>query len=186
MEEVKKAVEVLKSGGVIVSNTDTIPGLSCDAKNADAVKRLMEIKGRPEGKSFVIAIHDIGQLWDYVQKIPDLAWDLVEWEENPLSVVYPKGKNVVPEVIGADGSIAIRLIKSGPLLKILKKFNSAMVTTSANLSGSSSPLVLDQIDTSVLEKVDYVVSSVTSRNQDRVASRIVRLGENGEFELLRK
>ena len=186
MEEVKKAVEVLKSGGVIISNTDTIPGLSCDARNVDAVKKLMEIKGRPEGKSFVIAIHDIGQLWDYVQKIPDLAWDLVEWEEKPLSVVYPKGKNIVPDVIGTDGSVAIRLMKSGPLLKILKKFNSAVVTTSANLSGCPSPLMMDQIDDSILEKVDYVVSSDTSRDQDRVASRIVRLGEKGEFELLRK
>lgn len=186
MEEVKKAIDVLKSGGVILSDTDTIPGLSCDAKNMEAVQKLLDIKGRPEGKPFVIAIHDIGQLWDYVQKVPEMAWDMVEWEERPLSIVYPKGKNLAPTVLGEEGSVAIRLMKSGQLLEVLKKYNSAVVTTSANLSGKPSPQTIDQIDNSVLEKVDYVVSSKANHKQSTAASRIVRLGENGEFELLRK
>ena len=186
-EEVFKSVEIVKSGGVLAYPSDTIWGLGCDPKNEEAIDRIIEAKGRPPGKPFILLIHDIGQLYDYVAEIPEVAWDIVDWSEEPLTVVYPKGKNVSSKLLGENGSIAVRLVKKDGFCKtLLRKWNKGLVSTSANIAGMPSPVKYDQIDTGILKQMDYVVSSKLAKETEVKASRIIQLGKNGEYKTLRK
>src|SRR4051794_16062271 len=98
-QEINNAEESLRNGGVILYPTDTIWGLGCDATNSQAVKKIFAIKKRAESKAMVILISDIGQLYDYVEKIPEIAWDMADFAENPLTIIYPKGKRVAQELL---------------------------------------------------------------------------------------
>lgn len=183
-EEVDKAVEVLKKGGIICYPSDTIWGLGCDAENAKAVQRIQGLKGRD--KPLIILIHDISQLYDYVQKVPDLAWDLVEFAEKPLTVVYPGGRRVAPEVLGSEGTIGIRLLKPGTFCyKMLRKYGKAVISTSANFSGQPSPCSFREIDTDLLSKVDYIVNFERNTRKE-TPSTVVKLELDGGIKFLRK
>jgi L-threonylcarbamoyladenylate synthase len=184
--EINKAVEFLKNGKVILYPTDTIWGLGCDATNSEAVKKIFTIKKRAESKAMVILISEIGQLYDYVEKIPEIAWDMVDFAENPLTIIYPKGKCVAPELLAADGSIAIRLVKDDFCRKIISKFRKAIVSTSANISGIENPNGFNQIDSEILSAVDYVVNWKQKETSGSKPSTIIRLELNGEIKFIRK
>ncbi len=178
-----EALEVLKNGGVITHLTDTIWGLACDPTQDAAVERIHNIKQRPSGKSFIVLISDPNQLYNYVEKIPEIAWDIIEFAEEPLTVVYPKGKGVSAKVLADDGSIAIRLVKKGGCFELLKKLKNGLVSTSANLSGSPSPLKFKDIDPNVLDKLDFVLPSNDSTNHK--PSKIIKLEIDGGFKVIR-
>jgi len=110
-EELEKAVKILREGKTLLYPTDTIWGLGCDVRCEPAVHRINEIKKRPKDKSYIVLIAEIGQLYDYVKKVPEIAWDIVDFAENPLTVVYPGGKGVAYGITAEDGSIAIRLVR---------------------------------------------------------------------------
>ena len=181
---IQDSVEIIKNGGVILHLTDTIWGLGCDPKNHDAVKKLHQIKKRPNNKSYIILISEEGQLYNYVQKIPEIAWEILEVQEEPLTIIYPKGKNLPPEVLAEDGSIAIRLVKDKACLNLLKKLRNGLISSSANISGEKSPTQYSEISDTVLNEVDYIVTSDVKSHKK--ASKIIKLGPNGEFELIRK
>ena len=180
-----KAIKILKDGGVILHKTDTIWGLACDATNEQAIEKLRIIKGRPDDKGFIILISDISQLSIYVEKVPDIAWDLVEFAEKPLTVIYAKGKNLPNNAMANDGSLAIRLVKSEPCKQLIYIFGKPIISTSANISGNSTPQKFDQIDQRIKEKADFieVFNGIESSSQ---ASIIVKLGINGDFSFIRK
>jgi L-threonylcarbamoyladenylate synthase len=181
----ENAIRILKEGGVILHQTDTIWGLACDASNEAAIQKLRNLKGRPDEKGFIILISDIGQLSQYVDKVPDIAWDLVEFAEKPLTVVYPKGKNLPSIAMADDGSVAVRLVKDDHCKMLIYKFKKALVSTSANISGSPSPLSFDQIDSKIKDSVDYILESTNIGSKAQV-STIVKLGLNGDFSFIRK
>jgi L-threonylcarbamoyladenylate synthase len=185
-EEIVKALEVLKNGGVILYPTDTIWGIGCDATNPAAVKKVYEIKKRDDSKALVILINEIGKLRTYVNEVPEIAWDLVDFSEDPLTVVYPEGKNLANNLLANDGSVAIRLCKDEFCSKLMERFKRPLVSTSANLSGELSPKNFTEISETVLNEVDYVVNWHQNEIQNPKPSRIVSLGVNGEFKLLRK
>lgn len=185
-EEIVKALEVLKNGGVILYPTDTIWGIGCDATNPEAVKKVYEIKKRDDSKALVVLINEIGQLRTYVNEVPEIAWDLVDFAEDALTVVYPEGKNLADNLLATDGSVAIRLCKDEFCTKLMQRFKRALVSTSANLSGEPSPKNFNEISKTVLNEVDYVVNWRQNETQNPKPSRIVSLGVNGEFKLLRK
>ncbi len=183
---ISQSIEILKAGKTLLYPTDTVWGLGCDATNEQAIERIYELKKRPKSKSFILLIHDIAQLYDYVKDIPEVAWDIVEYSEIPLTVIYPQGRNLPKNVLGPDGSVAIRLVKEGPCLPLLKKFRKAIVSTSANISGAPSPANFGEITPDVLNGVDYVVNCSDARLAEGRASRIIRLEMDGTFELIRK
>jgi L-threonylcarbamoyladenylate synthase len=185
-QEVNKAVEVLKEGKIILYPTDTIWGLGCDAMNSAAVKKIFALKRREESKAMIVLISDIGQLRDYVEKIPEIAWDLVDFAENPLTVIYPQGKNVAPELLGADGSIAIRLVRDEFCSKVIYKLRKAITSTSANISSEPAPYNFREIKHEILKGVDYVVNWRQKESGDSKPSTIVKLGLNGEIKFIRK
>jgi L-threonylcarbamoyladenylate synthase len=182
-EDLDLAIETIKNGGVIAHLTDTIWGLACDPSNEAAVSKIHQIKNRPDNKSFIILISDPTQLHDYVEKIPELAWDMMDFAEDPLTIVYPKGKNVSKLVLAQDGSLAIRLVKDPDVLTLLKKIKGGLISTSANISGQPSPANLSEISAQILNEVDYVLPS--DSKEKRKASKIIKLDLDGTFKLIR-
>ena len=178
-----EAAEIIKKGGIITHLTDTIWGIACDPKNEAAVEKISAIKQRTPDKSFIILISNPEQLYNYVEKIPEIAWDLIDFAEEPLTVIYPKGKQLPNRVLAEDGSIAIRLVKEGECFELLKKLKNGLISTSANLSGQESPSHFSEIDSSILNAMDYIVNS--NSNTKRKASKIIKLDLDGGFKIIR-
>ncbi len=184
MEDFRNAFEVLKQGGTIIYNTDTIPGLGCDATNPSAVDKIFELKDRPESKSLIVLVANDSMLQRYVHQVPEVAWDIIDLADKPTTVIYPKGKNLAPNAIAEDGSIGIRMIKSGPLHRLIHQFGKPLISTSANLSGQPSPTTIAEIDPDLASKVDLIVDLPTSTTNQ--ASSIIKIELNGEFRIIRK
>ena len=185
-EEIEKAVQALKEGKIILYPTDTIWGLGCDASNEAAVKKIFEIKQRADSKALIILISRIESLRDYVQKIPDMAWDIVDFSERPLTVVYPGGRNVAKNVLAEDGSIAIRLVRDEFCMKLIDKFRKPLVSTSANISGELSAATFHQIKPEILNKVDHIVNHRQDEKNAASPSVVMKISLNGEVKFLRK
>lgn len=181
-----EALQHLRKGDTILYPSDTIWGLGCDARNEKAVEKIFSLKQRPDNKSFIILITKIDQLSEYVLEVPELAWNLVEFAEKPLTVIYPKGKNLPANLMGEDGSIAIRLVKDEFCKGLVHKFERAIVSTSANISGQISPLKFEDISLEIVNGVDYILKNPKGENKNPQPSQIVKLGLGGEFEFIRK
>lgn len=184
--DVKQAVEALKEGKVILYPTDTIWGLGCDPTNEDAIRKIYHIKGREEGKAMIILIERIEQLRDYVVQVPDIAWDIVDFAENPLTVIYPKGKNVSSILLPPEGSIAIRLVRDEFCKAVIRKFGKAIVSTSANKSGEKSPGNFSEIDSAVISSADFVAQWRREEKNTAKPSTIMQVGLKGEVKFIRK
>ncbi|MCK3683816.1 L-threonylcarbamoyladenylate synthase [Maribellus sp. YY47] len=185
-EDIKKALEVLKSGGIILYPTDTIWGIGCDATNPEAVKRIYELKKREDSKSMLVLMENPALLDRYVSEVPEVAWDLVEISTTPLTVIYPQAKNLASNLIAADGSIGIRFTKEAFTSQLLQRFRRPLVSTSANISGEKSPAFFDEISEEIKNAVDYIVEY---RQDDRTPSKpssIIKLGPGGQIEIIRK
>jgi L-threonylcarbamoyladenylate synthase len=184
-QEIDKCIAVLKKGGTILYPTDTIWGIGCDATNEKAINKIYKLKKRPETKSLIILLEDASKLGNYVKKIPDIAWDLIDSIETPLTIIYPNAKNLPKNVIGEDHSIAIRLVKNDFCKRLIREFGKPIVSSSANVSGDPAPLVFRCISNEIINNVDYVVTINQDVLTEVKASRIIKLNENGEFNIIR-
>ena len=185
-DEINKALEVIKNGGVILYPTDTIWGLGCDATNAEAVDKLLKIKNRPAEKSLIVLLDVDSKIQSYVKEIPEVAYDLIEYAENPLTIIFSNAKNLAANVINADGSIGIRIVKHDFCTPLVQRFRKPIVSTSANLSGQPSPQHFDDIDPEILDAVDYVVDFEQASRTAKKPSTIMKLSPSGQFEFIRK
>ena len=185
-EDIEKALEVLKSGGVILYPTDTIWGLGCDATNKDAVEKIYKIKQRSDTKSLLVLLDNEGKLPSYVQEIPDVAWDLIELSEKPLTIIYSDAKNLASNLIADDGSVGIRIPKDQFCQRLIQRFKKPIVSTSANISGEKAPGNFTQISSEIIDSVDYVVEWRQDDYTIAQASSIIRLGSNYEIKILRE
>jgi L-threonylcarbamoyladenylate synthase len=183
--EIDKTLNVLKKGGVIVYPTDTVWGLGCDATNYQAVEKIFDIKGRQRNKSLIVLLDDMNKLENYVEEVPAVAWDLLEQVETPLTIVYPRGKNLAPNVLAIDGTVAIRIVRDEFCKALIKKLNNPLISTSANISGEEAPMTFRKISQAVLDKVDYAVDFNRNTINSASPSTIIKLGLKGEIELLR-
>jgi L-threonylcarbamoyladenylate synthase len=186
LEEIKKALAFLKSGKVILYPTDTIWGIGCDATLPKTVDRIYKIKQRYESKSMIVLLDDAANLSRYVEKVPSLAYDLIEEYSEPLTIIYPKARNLAKNVIAEDGTIAIRIVKDEFCRQLISELGKPLVSTSANISGQPAPITFSKISDEIKKGVDYIVNF----HQDVVIrtkpSTIIRMLENGEFEVIRK
>jgi L-threonylcarbamoyladenylate synthase len=185
-DDLKKAVEVLKSGGVILYPTDTIWGIGCDATNPEAVKRIYEIKKREDSKSMLVLMENPALLERYVDDVPEVAWDLVEITTTPLTVIYRNAKNLAKNLIAGDGSVGIRFTKEKFTTQLLQRFRRPLVSTSANISGEKSPAFFDDISDEIKDAVDYIVEFRQDDRTPTQPSSIIKLGSGGEIDILRK
>ena len=186
MDEINKTLEYLRSGKIILYPTDTIWGIGCDATLPKPIERIYQIKQRFESKSMIVLLDDAGKLSKYVDKVPALAYDMIESYNEPLTIIYPGAKNVAKNVIADDGTLAIRIVRDDFCRQLIAAFGKPIVSTSANVSGQPSPITFSKIPDEIRHKVDYIVNY----NKDAVvrtkASTIIRIRENGEFEEIRK
>jgi L-threonylcarbamoyladenylate synthase len=181
---INEAINVLKQGGVILYPSDTIPGIGCDATNEVAVTKVFNLKNRPENKSLILLVSSDAMLQRYVTEIPEVAWDVLDYADKPTTIIYPNGKNLPKICLAKDGSIGIRIVKSGYLNKLIHKLGKPLVSTSANFSNDPSPKTMQEIPKSLVDKVDFVVN-LPSETGNKV-SAIIKLEVNGEFKIIRK
>ena len=184
-EEVRKACEILKKGGIILYPTDTIWGIGCDATNEEAVQRVYELKHREDSKAMLVLLDDVGKLASYVE-VPDVAYDLLEVNDKPMTIIYPGAKNLAKNLIAQDRTIGIRITSEAFTKTLLYRFRKPIVSTSANISGEPSPRCFAEISDAVKTVVDYVVDFRQEETANPAPSSIVKLGLGGEIQIIRK
>lgn len=185
-EELEKALAVLQSGGLILYPTDTIWGIGCDATNEDAVKKIFALKGRAESKSLIVLLDKDHKLASYVREIPDVAYDLIEYSEKPLTIVYSDAKGLATSVINEDGSVGIRIVRHAFCEQLIHRFRLPIVSTSANYSGEASPKNFADISQEIINGVDYVVPLEQELLEEKSPSTILKLAPDGQFSFIRK
>lgn len=185
-KDLDQALETLRSGGLILYPTDTIWGIGCDATNEEAVQRVFDLKGRQKEKSMILLLHNDNQLASYVSEVPEVAYELIEVSDRPLTIIYSNGKNLAPSVLAADGSVGIRVVDHPFCTPLLQRFRKPIVSTSANLSGEPAPKSFHDIDERIKSGVDYVVKYGQELIGDGRPSTVMRLDASGKFEFLRK
>lgn len=184
-ESIKQALDVLNKGGLIVYPTDTIWGIGCDATNPEAVKRIYELKRRQDSKAMLVLMDSTAKLNAYVSEVPDVAWDLVDVSEKPLTIIYPGARNLAPNLLADDGSVGIRITREVFSKTLCERFKRPIVSTSANVSGEPSPVSFAQISRDILDGVDYVVDFRQDDTSLAQPSSIIRLGVGGEVQIIR-
>jgi L-threonylcarbamoyladenylate synthase len=185
-EEINKACEVLEKGGIILYPSDTIWGIGCDATNEHAVQRIYNLKQRRDTKAMLVLIEQPAQLERYVEAVPEIAWDLIEVADKPLTLIYDRGKNLAPGLVAADGSIGIRVTKEAFSQGLCRRFRRPIVSTSANVSGEASPANYAEIADVIKDGVDYIVDYRREDCSMGHASSIIRLRAGGCVEIIRQ
>lgn len=185
-EDIKCAIDTLKKGGVILYPTDTIWGLGCDATNSEAVKRIYKIKQRAENKAMLVLLDAFDNLDKYVEEIPEMAMQLNELSEKPITIIYDNAYNLAPELLGDNHSVGIRISREPFTLQICAMLRRPIVSTSANIAGQPSPAFFDEISDEIKSKVDYIVKYRQDDKTKHSPSSIVKLSVNNEIQILRK
>lgn len=185
-DEVNKALKVIQEGGIILYPTDTIWGIGCDATNTEAVKKIFALKQREESKSMIILVDTDNKLQSYITEVPEIAYQLIEFAENPLTLVMPGARNISEALIAADGSVGVRVTTHPFCQQLIQRLRKPIVSTSANISGQPSPEHFGKIDQEIIDGVDYVVDLDQHSNEIKKPSTIMRLDPNGSFEFIRR
>jgi len=185
-DEVAKALRIVQAGGIILYPTDTIWGIGCDATNTEAVQKIYKLKRRDEAKSLIILLDTENKLESYINDVNPLAYDLIEYAENPLTLVMPGAKNISPKLLDTDGSVGIRISKHPFCQQLIQRLRKPLVSTSANISGKPSPQYFAQIVPEIIEGVDYVVNIDQQNMEIKTPSTIMRLAPDGKFEFIRR
>lgn len=185
-EEIKKALDVLYNGGIILYPTDTIWGIGCDATNSETVKRIYEIKKRVDSKNMLVLIDDANRIPSYIEEMPEVAWDLIDVSDKPLTIIYPGAKNLAANLIAEDKTIGIRVTNDPFCNALIKKFKRPIVSTSANISGHPSPANFSEISDDIKNQVDYIVQQRHNEKEKAKPSGIIQLGVGGQVKVIRK
>jgi len=183
--EINNALQILKQGGLILYPTDSVWGIGCDATNPEAVKKIYELKQRADSKALICLVADDRMLKKYVKTIPSVAFDILDVADTPITIIYDDAQNLANNLIAEDGTIAIRIPNDDFCFQLLRKFNGAIVSTSANISGEPTPKSFKEISPEVLKGVDYVVNL----HRDKICSKpssIIKLSNNGVVKVIRE
>ena len=187
-EEIQKAVEVLRSGGVILYPTDTVWGIGCDATNREAVAKVYEIKHRSDSKSLVLLAADMDMVCRYVKEVPEMAVQLVEVNDKPMTIIYPGADAglLAPNTIADDGTVGIRVPMMEFCSRLVSRLGRPLVSTSANISGEPSPENFKAISQEIKNSVDHIVDPVYERESTGKPSSIIKVGLDYSIEIIRK
>lgn len=183
--DIDKAIEVLNQGGTILYPTDTIWGIGCLATDQQAVEKVYKIKKRSDTKSMLILLEDANRLPSYVDEVPEIAWELLDAADKPMTIIYPGAINLAANLISEDQTIGIRIAGDEFCQRLIQKLRRPIVSTSANISGQPSPAKYDEISQEILDAVDYVVEWRQDDLTPAAASSIIKLGTTGEISILR-
>jgi L-threonylcarbamoyladenylate synthase len=183
-QEIQNALKTLKEGGLILYPTDTVWGLGCDATNSKAVDLIYKLKQRIDSKALICLVADERMLKKYVKQIPEAALDIIDVSDKPTTIIYDDAQNLAPNLIASDKTIAIRIPDDEFCFQLLRKFNGAIVSTSANISGQPTPKSYKEISDEILKGVDYVVNL----HHEKICSKpssIIKLSNNGLVKIIR-
>ena len=184
-EEINKCIEVLENGGLILYPTDTVWGIGCDATNETAVKKVFQLKERDDSKALICLVANDAMLEKHVEKVPDLAYDLMDLSTKPMTIIFDKPRGIAKNLIAADSTLAIRVASDKFCKHLIGKFKKPIVSTSANVSGNATPQNFQNIDKAILKGVDYVVN-LHREKQNNSASTIIRLANDGTVKIIRE
>lgn len=184
MSDINQIVEGLKNGQTMLYPTDTILGIGCDAKNVEAIQKVYAIKNRSSAKSLIILVDSVKMLQDLVD-VPELAWDLMDLNEKPLTIIYDKPKGLPKELVAEDNTIAIRLTDDLLCKKIIGRLKGPIISTSANLSGDQAPQRLNEVNQAILKQVDLVLEECTAFVPKHTASTIIKLAQDNQIKVIR-
>ena len=183
--EITNSLSILKQGGLILYPTDTVWGIGCDATNSEAVSKIFKLKQREDSKALICLVADDRMLKTYIKKIPEAAFDILDVTEDPITIIYDEPQNLAANLMADDNSIAIRIPNDDFCFQLLRRFNGAIVSTSANISGEPTPKSFKEISPDILKGVDYVVNLHREKINTKPSS-IIKLGNNGEVKIIRK
>ena len=203
-EEIQKALEVLRKGGVILYPTDTVWGIGCDATDPEAVAKVYAIKRREDSKSLVLLASDMDMICRYVKEIPEMAVQLVEVNDKPMTIIYPDavcgqkpaaGSDVMPKAdchtlayntVAEDGTVGIRVPMMDFCQQLVAKFGRPIVSTSANISGEATPKKFAEISQEIKDAVDHIVEPSLEKGSTGSSSSIIKVGLDYSIEIIRK
>lgn len=183
--EIENALAVLKKGGLILYPTDTVWGIGCDATNSEAVDKIFELKKRSDKKSMICLVHDFKMLNEYIEDVPEVAYDILKYAAKPTTIIYDDPIRVAENLIAEDNSLAIRVAKDDFCKKLIRKLRRPLVSTSANFSGSKTPQSFSEIDPLILEGMDYVVNLHRNKKSGK-PSAMIKLKNDGSVTVIRK
>lgn len=183
--EINNALHTLKQGGLILYPTDTVWGIGCDATNEEAVKKVYALKQREDSKALICLVADDRMLKKYVNKIPEVALSILDITDKPTTIIYDDAQNLASNLVADDGSIAIRIPDDEFCFQLLRRFNGAIVSTSANISGMPTPKTFKEISQEVLKGVDYVVNLHHEKICNKPSS-IIKLSNSGIVKVIRE
>lgn len=183
--EIENAITTLKRGGLILYPTDTVWGIGCDATNPEAVEKVFKLKNRNDKKSLICLVSDFKMLNEYVEDVPEVAYDILKYAEKPTTIIYDDPIRIAENLIAEDNSLAIRVTKDVFCKKLIQKLRKPLVSTSANISGSKTPQSYAEIDPLILNGVDYIVNLQRSKKSGK-PSAIIKLKNDGSVTVIRK
>ena len=176
----------MREGGVILYPTDTIWGIGCDATNEDAVRRVYEIKQRQDSKAMLVLVDSSVKVEFYVRDVPEVAWDLIDLADKPLTIIYSGARNLAANLLAEDGSVGIRVTNEDFSKRLCQQFRKAIVSTSANISGQPSPKNFSEISEEVKSAVDYIVGYRQEEMSNPKPSSIIKLDKGGVIKIIRE
>ena len=185
-EDIDEVLKVLEKGGTILYPTDTIWGIGCDATNKEAIERVYQIKERDPDKSMLILVDYPARVERYIEEMPDIAWDLIEVTDKPLTIIFPNAIHLPDNLIANDGSIGIRVTNDRFCQQLITRFKRPIVSTSANYSNQTFPANFSEIDRNIVDSVDYVVKWRQDEKKKTSPSGIIKLGPGGEVKVIRE
>ena len=197
-EEIQKALEVLRAGGVILYPTDTVWGIGCDATDPEAVAKVYALKKRADSKSLVLLASDIDMICRYVREIPEMAVQLIEVNDKPMTIIYPdaiageKGnmksdrRCLAFNTVAEDGTVGIRIPMMDFCRQLVSKLGRPIVSTSANISGEPTPKKFSEISEAVRTAVDHIADPSLERGSTGQSSSIIKVGLDYSIEIIRK
>lgn len=183
--DMARAVETLRSGGIVLYPTDTVWGIGCDATNPEAVRRIYELKQRSDAKSMLVLVGSEGELQRTVENIPDAAWMLIEAAVNPLTIIYDHPVGLAPELLADDGSVGVRITSELFSRTLCQRLRRPIVSTSANISGRKTPATFAEISPEIIDGVDYVVSFRRDDTRRARPSNIIKVSDSDIVKVIR-
>lgn len=185
-EDIRKAIEIMRQGGIILYPTDTIWGIGCDATNAQAVSKIYQIKQRADAKALITLVDSEAKIEAYVQDVPSMAWELIENSTRPLTIIYDHPRYLAPNLLAPDGSAAIRITQETFSHQLCLQFKRPIVSTSANISGHPAPQTFSDIEEEIRQSVDYICSSRQQENEPARPSSIIKLSAGNVIKIIRE
>jgi len=184
-KEIDNAITILNEGGLILYPTDTVWGIGCDATNKDAVEKIFQLKNRSDKKTMICLVSNQFMLEQYVEKVPEPAYDIMDLSDRPVTIIYDNPKGLASNLIAEDNTLAIRVASDQFCQRLINNFKRPIVSTSANITGEPTPGSFSEISELILKGVDYVVN-LEQKITNKSPSSIIKLGNDGTVKIIRK